>query len=96
MISLLAAALLATPSMVLPASDPQAQRLSDACVAMAVHEMGEAPPARTTLNTMRVRRDTRAWNVDYDVTLQDHFGRSQQWVGRCTLAAPHVQVVATN
>ena len=96
MISILAAALLAAPSMTLPPSDPQAKSLSDACVAAAVRDLGEAPPVRSTLNTMRVRRDPSAWRVDYDVTLRDRVGRSHQWVGQCTLAAPHVVLVASN
>ncbi len=96
MISLFAAALLAAPAFVLPPSDPQAQTLSDACVAAAERELGEAPPVRSTLNMMKVRREPRDWRVDYDVTLQDRSGRSHQWVGRCTLAAPHVVQVASN
>ena len=92
----LAAALLAAPWMTLPASDPQARHLSDVCLAAAVAQLGEGRPPSGSLQAMKVRRDARAWTIDYDVTLQDRTGRSQQWVGRCTLAAPHVEMASSN
>lgn len=96
MINVLAAALLAAPWMTLPASDTHAQHLSDVCLAAAVAQFGEGPGVHGSLEAMKVRRDSRAWTIDYEVTLQDRVGRSHQWVGRCTLAAPRVELAASN
>lgn len=91
MISLvIGAAMLAGPTQSLLVSDPGAKRLSAACVKAVGEDVSNLPPRNSTLNAMTVRRMSSEWRVDYDVTLQDRMGRSERWVGACTVAAPKV------